>query len=405
MPDVAQTSQSYDADMLADVRAAFEEVEKEPATDPVAATEKSEPEAAAVETQPELRADHPTDPKRYADGTFKATTEKPEPEKVEAKPTEAAKPAPAAEQQAAPVVQQQQPPTAGNPPPGWSVKSKAEWDKLPETIRADIVKREQEVNAGFAELRGMSELRPYVEMARANGQTLKQALDLYTGIENHLRQKPLEAILHIAGNAGYSPQRLAMELVPHLGQSNGQGAGAYPGHQQPTQDSGYQQPMFDPSLMQQWISPLAQEINQMKALFQQQQDAERSRQMSAINSALERFTANPAHRYYANVEPAMVKLIESGVVQRTGDYAKDLKAVYHMACRMDPEINDLLINERIAKSDEAKRQREKEAAEKAKLASRSITGSPSAGAVRDDGNDQDDSIEADVRRAFRAHAA
>jgi hypothetical protein len=111
--------------------------------------------------------------------------------------------------------------TAGsdrNPPGGWSPKSKSEWDKLPEHIRADIAKREKEVADGFAQYEGMRELRPYVEMARGQGQTLKQALDRYVGIENALRTpQALQAILHIAGNAGYSPQRLVQELAPQLG--------------------------------------------------------------------------------------------------------------------------------------------------------------------------------------------
>ena len=120
---------------------------------------------------------------------------------------------------------------------------------------------------------------------------------------------------------------------------------------------------------------------------------------------LERFISDPAHRYYHNVEPQMAQLIEGGAVARTGDYVTDLKSAYELACNMNPEIRDTLINERIAKSEAERRQQEKEAAEKAKLASRQLTGSPSNGSVKDDGSKGGDSIEDDVRRAFRAHAA
>jgi hypothetical protein len=283
------------------------------------------------------------------------------------------------------------------PPGGWSPKSKSEWDKLPEHIRADIAKREKEVADGFAQYEGMRELRPYVEMARGQGQTLKQALDRYVGIENALRTpQALQAILHIAGNAGYSPQRLVQELAPQLGLSPGQQQGNY-------QDQGAQPP-FDPSMLQQHLNPLMQEVSQLKSLYQQQSEAQRAREMSTIGTVLERFKSDPAHRYYENVEPQMTQLFERGVVTRTGDYAADLKTAYDMACRLDPEISELLLNERIAKTEAARIQTEKETAEKARLASRSITGSPSSAPSRD-GGEGGDSIEDDVRRAIRAHAA
>jgi hypothetical protein len=218
-------TQSYDAEMMADVRSAFTETTTKAAE---TVTETPEEAAPAVKTEPEAkveapadkpiepRADHPTDPARYADGTFKPKAGEPE-----------AVAAPKAETVTQPVVQTQ--PAAATaptvqPPGGWSPKSKSEWDKLPEHIRADIAKREKEVADGFAQYEGMRELRPYVEMARGQGQTLKQALDRYVGIENALRTpQALQAILHIAGNAGYSPQRLVQELAPQLGLNQQQG--------------------------------------------------------------------------------------------------------------------------------------------------------------------------------------
>lgn len=397
-------TKSYDADMLADVRGAFEEVSKgetvvddkapEVRTEPVKTEAAPDKPAEKVVTEP--KADHPTDEKRYADGTFKPTKEEvaaaaakaPEPvktEKSDAKPPEAA---------AAPT-------TAINPPGGFSPKTKAEWEKITAQyphLAADIAKREKEIADGFAQYEGMRELRPYMEMARSQGQSLKQALDNYTGIEAALRnpQQALGVLLHLAGNAGYPPQRLAMELAPYLGSPTGQQQGA-------PQDGS--QPPFDPSMFQQWLNPLAQEVNSLKSLFQQQSEAAKAREFTAIGTVLERFKSDASHRYYENVEPQMTQLLERGIVPRTGDYATDLQAAYDMACKLNPEISELLLNERTAKSEAAKAAAEKEAAEKARQASRSITGSPSSGAVRDDGDKGGDSVEDDVRRAFRAHAA
>lgn len=66
----------------------------------------------------------------------------------------------------------------GKPPPGWSVKSKAEWDSLPPHIRADVIKREQEVNNGFAKLGEYKAIDRYMDMAKRSGTTLDVALKI-----------------------------------------------------------------------------------------------------------------------------------------------------------------------------------------------------------------------------------
>lgn len=386
-------TQSYDDDVYAAARSAFDEVSKAPETPdtPVA-------ETPVAETPVEAKADHPTDEKRYADGTFKPTKAD---AKAEEKPDAAVKTETVEkanqEIQQAPAVDQQAAQVVGAPPGGWSVKSKAEWDKLPEHIRADILKREKEVNDGFAQYEGMRELRPYVERARAQGQSLKQVLDSFTGLEDFIRSNPVAGILHVANAVGFTPQKLAMELAPYLGQSNGQ-------YTAPQQDQYGTQPPIDPSMVQQWLNPLSQEVNQLKSFVQQVKEAESARYTTAFKAAEARFTAEPAHRFFENVRQQMAQLFAAGIVQETGDHYADLKAAYDKACAMNPEISEILLNEKIAKIEAERKQSEQAAAEKARLASRSITGSPAAGAAIDP-DDKDDSIEADVRRAYRAHAA
>src|SRR4051812_9339171 len=75
---------SYDADLMADVRSAFDTPAEtaEPVDKPVVET------AVAEKTEP--KADHPDDPKRYADGKFKPTKEEAEPQPEPAAKIEAA---------------------------------------------------------------------------------------------------------------------------------------------------------------------------------------------------------------------------------------------------------------------------------------------------------------------------
>lgn len=385
---------SYDADLMADIRGAYTEV----ATEAPAEVVKDAALEAKVEVAPEAKADHPTDDKRYADGTFKPVKgdEKAPEVNADSKPAaEAPKPP---EVQSPPPDQQQAAPVAGTPPGGFSIKTKSDWDKIaaqfPHLV-ADIAKREKEVNDGFSQYEGMRELRPYHEQARQQGQSLKQVLDNFIGMESLLRQNPAQGFLTIANRIGLSPQQLAQVFAPY-GQSNGQ-QGYLP------QDQYGAQPPIDPAQFQQWLNPLSQEVTTLKSQLQQIQQAETTRFSTAFSAAQARFVAEPAHRYYENVKPQMAQLFQAGILQETGDHYADLKSAYDMACNMHPEIRETLLNERIAKTEEQRRTAEKEAAEKALKASRSITGSPAAGAK--DTSDTDDSIEAEVRRAYRAHAA
>ncbi len=126
-----------------------------------------------------------------------------------------------------------------------------------------------------------------------------------------------------------------------------------------------------------------------------------AQQQTAINGVLERFKADPAHRYFENVEPLMSQLISSGLVQRTGDHMADLKSAYEAACYQNPEVRGLLIKEQIAADEAGRKAREKDAAEKARQASRSITGSPS-GAVREsDSTNRRGSSHDDAAAAYR----
>jgi hypothetical protein len=371
-----ETDETYDA-----ARAAYDELKNGPAEE-VAETVEAAPE-------PETKADRERDELgRFAPKEEKA--EKAEP--VEAAPEVKAEPKiEQPVQPEAPVEQAVQAQTApvAAPPGGFSVKSKAEWDKLPDFIRADIAKREQEVAEGFKQYEGMRELRPYAEMAQRSGTTLKAALDNYTGLENLLRQDVVKGISQIAANMGTHPVEVAQKILQAYGQT-AQTVQADPSNPQP----------FDPSMLHQHLNPLAQELQQIKQQLTQQQQAEQARQQSVINGVLERFKSDPAHRYFENVEPLMSQLISSGLVQRTGDHMADLKSAYEAACYQNPEVRELLINDKIAKDEAGRKEREKVAAEKARQASRSITGSPSA-AVRETDTGKRGSSHDDARAAYQ----
>ena len=97
------------------------------------------------------------------------------------------------------------------------------------------------------------------------------------------------------------------------------------------------------------------------------------------NTTIDEFRSDPANKYYAKLETEIANLLTTGQVQRTGDMRADLKAAYDMAVRRNPEI----------------------AADKARRASRSVTGAPSPGA-RSANRGSHNSVEQDVYAAYHS---
>lgn len=294
----------------------------------------------------------------------------------------------------------------GGPPPSWSVKSKAAWDQLPAEVKADITKREQEVAQGLATLRDYKDLKPYAEMARQHGTTIKAALDNYVGIENVLRQNLPAGLQQIAQNFGLT-QEQAGHLFLDMGQRLLGGKVPQNGAQQ-KQKAGI--PGLEPDdplheILNPVVTPLLEKISALESKLTSREQADRNAQMQSLDSQLVALSSRPEFRFANELMPHMVKLFEAGLVQRTGNFEADFKTAYDMAARLHPEVSEALIEQRLREKREAERKREQEAAEKARNASRSLSGSPTPGMTITEPTPEGlDDVEADVRRAMRSLA-
>lgn len=416
MPDPDKGTIPVD-DTLDDARAAFEEVSKAeaaPETNEAPVEQKPETEAPQENETPEQRAERERDEK----GRFvaKEKDEKPDEQKADAK---AEQPKADAEKQAdqqKPADQQQQlqeqkpEEVKAGPPPSWAIPAKAAWEKLPTEVRAAVAKREQEVNAGLAELKDYRDLKPFRERAQRSGQSLSQAINAYTGIEDLFRQNPVQGFLHVSNNLsqlGIKPEQLGdifSQLARHYG-------GTAPTHTAPAHQNGsggpaeHQAPAADPStLLQPILQPFVQRLTSLEATLNQRVEMERTQATRSAETVVERFRSDPQYKFFSDVEEQIGQLIGSGIVPRTGDHAADLAKAYEVACWQHPEIRSQLINEQQAKAESERKARDKEIADKAKAASKSISGSPAPGTVVRDSKASDD-LEADVRAAVRQHAA
>jgi hypothetical protein len=244
------------------------------------------------------------------------------------------------------------------PPPGWSVASKAAFDELPDAVKADIAKREREIDQGFAKLKEFKGLEPYVDAARQHNITLPELMGRYQKAEQFLQRDPTNAILWMCQNYGVDPRQLAGPQ----GQLAGQQAQAQE-----------QQKILNPD-----IQPLLQEINNLKQQLGRVDAIEQSlhsEKFNQVSQSVESFFADPKNKYSENVADQMVVLINQA---KASGQPVDLASIYETACYMNPEVRTALINEQTKARQAEQAAKARQTATQARAAGASITGGPSA---------------------------
>jgi hypothetical protein len=297
------------------------------------------------------------------------------------------------------------PAAPSGPPPGWSVQSKATWDQLPDHIRADIAKREGEVAQGLAALRDYKNLKPYAEMAQKSGTTIADALKRYTDHEALVRRDPAQGLMNIAKNIGLS-QAQAAQLFSQIGQALG--ARPTPGHQsnggQPSTSGSHQDdPLAEVigPLIERAIGPMAQKFSAFETHLSRQREADQNARAQSVTEAIEKFAADPRHRYMPELEETISRLFETGMVERTANPVEDLAKAYEMAAQLHPEVREAHINERLAtKAAEAKAK-----AAAAQRAAVSLNGHPAGGAAAPSRPGPGTSVRDSVRAAIQQLSA
>jgi hypothetical protein len=234
----------------------------------------------------------------------------------------------------------------GGPPPGWSVAAKADFDLLPDAVKAAVSKREEEIDRGFAKLKDYKAIESqHSAQAQQYGVPLPEFINRLAAADKFLQTQPLDAI-----------KWLAQTYKIDLGQL---GAPA----QQPGQPQPAQQPQHDAV-----VQPLLQEINALKEIVY-------GDKRNQINSQVETFFADPKNKYSENVADQMVILINEA--KRAGQPV-DLPSIYETACFMNPEVRAALIKEQTGKAQADHVEKARQTANQARAAGASITGGPAS---------------------------
>lgn len=311
-----------------------------------------------------------------------------------------------------------EPVTAASPPPSWSVKAKTAWDKVPPEVQAEIAKRETEMGQGLAALRDFKDLKPYADMAAQQGTTISRALDHYISIDNLMKRDMAGGLAMCAESYGMDQQQIG-QMFLNLAQRYGASAAA-PAATSYAPTNGHAAAIDENDLLMEVLQPVlapilaqlnelksthSKELTELKSYHSTRVEADRNASVQSLAQEITKFAADPKNIYFHNVEADVARLFEKGMVPLTGNHRADLQTAYDLAVRMHPEIYQALIEKRLSADRDAARQREQEAADKARNASRSLGGSRVPGTVVKSqiASDSDD-VEAAVRQAWRQHS-
>jgi len=252
-------------------------------------------------------------------------------------------------------------PAAVKVPASWRPEAKAEFDKLPEIVKAEVIKREEDI------LRGIGQYRAAADF----GTTIANAMKPY---EQAMRQHNIDPARHV-GELFDIHQRLALgtpevkqATLLALAKNFGITIPSAPSPAPAPEDS----PWVDPEVrdlraqMQQLQSLhtqlVDQQMRQEQARTQQQQLAVRQQLSQELNA----FASNPEHAFFDEVADDMAVLIQSG-------RAPSLKQAYELALRMNPAAQEKE-NLRIAAKEASKKQDATAAAAAKTTAARNATG-------------------------------
>lgn len=354
-------------DLRSTIEAQFKD--EAPAESPAPEVEAPEPEVATSVEQAEIPAkgDHPSDPARYADGTFK-------PIKTEAAPDKAApdKVSPSVDDQTKASAPASTPTDA--PPAGWTADAKAEWPNLSAAVKAAALKREAEIANGgkqWSEEKRRYEavLEPIAQASRTRGLPVEQGIQLLVAAQNALDRDPVSGIKRIAATYG-------VDLATLAGQAPAEGREA---------------PQPDISML------VRQAVAPMLAPLQDRFAREEAQRQQMTVDLVTQFATSPGHEHFDAVQDELMALIpQIKAVNPTWTREKVLQDAYDRAVYANPTTRSAVLAAS-KQADEAQRQAEAKArAEKARRASSSVIGAPSGSPS----TQAKDSLRAEIEAAF-----
>ncbi len=261
---------------------------------------------------------------------------------------------PSAEKEGIPpeVAQESQPAVdLATPPKGLSLEAREAWSEVPDAVKSEIAKREQDYSNGIQQYAQNAQraeamdktLAPYQQFFQVNGgagQTIEGLLQTGSVLQMGTPQQKAQTVANIIKQFGVDVTALDGMLV---------GAPVSREMQQ-------QQQMQD--MVNQQLQPMQQQLQQ----YQQREMQEQQAAQAKMSSEIERFANDPANEFYSDVSSEMADLLDMAA---TRGHALGLQEAYEKACLVHPAISKIMQNRQAQAAVHQKRQ-----------ASSSIYGSP-----------------------------
>ena len=297
---------------------------------------ESKPERARDESGKFVKAEDRADDAELARPSADDNARKRAPEAPISGPQESA------DDDAPPVTPQGRQIDVNRPPSSWRPLAKAEWEKLPETVRAEIHRRESDTH------RGLAEIMPDIEL----GRSIKQVIEPYRMLIEAEGGTPERAVASLL-------QTAALFRVGTPGQKQ---AALY----QIAQQYGIPMPQGD-GQQQQYAAPQTfhdPRVDQLLAQQQREAQLREQREMQQHESIVSTFRnatdqqGQPLRPHFDDVEAEMVALVPAIKAANPGMGAADvLQQAYDRATWAHPEIRQLLQQKQMSEL-EAKRRAE-----------------------------------------------
>jgi hypothetical protein len=241
-----------------------------------------------------------------------------------------------------------------NLPPSWSKNLATKWDVLPEEVKAEIARREEEVTRGFS--RDGEDKKMAREFKDMFSEYEKQGINFPRGYKETVKD-----LLGAAKVLNFGSPQEKLDFMDRTAKSVGldlRVALDVNNNNQQAQEN---------NLPNSEVYALKQQLAHLEGAVKQQFEIQDQMHTKEASEIINTFASDPAHKYYHQVAPQMGQLIQMGL-------AGSLEDAYEKAISLDQELNSMRIEE--ARRDAIAKFRERTSSQTnaAKMAAVSLTG-------------------------------
>ena len=209
------------------------------------------------------------------------------------------------------------------PPSRFDDAAKGEWERAPEAVKGAVHRTIREMEAGIQKHKQAAEefesVREFADMAKQHGTDLKSALKNYVGIEQQLRQNPLQGLQQIVSNLGLKkPDGSPVTLRDIAGHVMGQAPDAVA------------------SQSEAQVMELRQQVQQLQEQLGGVQQHFQSQKTATVANEVEAFRSMPGHDRFDELQDDIAAYLRSGLSDANLAPKERLKEAYDYAAFKKP---------------------------------------------------------------------